>query len=1106
MAELTLQSAGSVFGKSVKAKFSSPVAEGHPEDQLRAPVERLVADLAVVGGLPKGDVTLVGESSLHKLRARPDYAITVRDALCGFLELKSPGKGADPRSFTGHDKSQWEKLRSLPNLVYTDGNEWSLWRYGELAGDTIRLVGDVRTAGAKLKIPARLVALLSSFLHWKPTPPADAQQLARVTAKLCKLLREEVTEQLAAKNPALTSLAGEWRKLLFPEATDEAFADGYAQAVTFGLLLARARGVKLGNGLERVASQLRKTNSLIGTALRLLTDDAESQRTLATSLQTLIRVLDAVSWTQVAKGGTEAWLYFYEDFLAEYDNDLRKRTGSYYTPPGVVTAMVRLVHEALVTRFGQPEGLASQRVTIADPAVGTGTFPLGVLRCIAETIREEQGDGAVAGAIEQAIGRLIAFEIQLGPFAVAQVRMTGEVQKLTGGLPSAPLRMYVTDTLGNPYVEMEELSTLTKAIAESRRMANEIKKNERITVVIGNPPYKEKAKGRGGWIESGGSGHGAPLAAWMPPAEWGVGAHSKHLRNLYIYFWRWATWKVFDQDQAGGGTGIVCFITVAGFLNGPGFQKMRDYLRRTGSDIWVIDCSPEGHQPKVNTRVFQAVQQPVCIVLVARANSQSGEEPATVRYRQLPAGHRDDKFSALAKIRLDDPGWTTCPTDWREPFLPESEGEWASFVPLEDLFLYNGSGVMPGRTWIIAPDSESLRYRWDALIQAPAEEKEELFRPHLRGGKPGDKHTKKVVKQGLGRSPGNRTKIADELGACTEPICYGYRSFDRQWIIPDARLINQPNPNLWETHSERQVYLTVLTRSAPRSGPALTVTGLIPDLDHYKGSFGGRVFPLWSDVKGEIPNLSPGLLDVLSERYGRSVTCEDAMAYIAGTAAHPAFTSRFCGELTKPGLRIPLTADNALFERAVAIGREVIWLHTFGDRFADPATGRKPGPPRLPKAASPRIPADGAIPGDAPDFPDELRYDEGAQALHVGRGRVERVTPEMWSYEVSGKHVITQWFSYRKRYRTRPIIGDRRPPSSLKNIQPDGWLSEYTTELLNVLHVLGRLTALEPTQADLLEQICDGPMLSADALDRIRAANTAELAERRAAKKTLFDD
>ena len=111
----------------------------------------------------------------------------------------------------------------------------------------------------------------------------------------------------------------------------------------------------------------------------------------------------------------------------------------------------------------------------------------------------------------------------------------------------------------------------------------------------------------------------------MPP-EWGASAHAKHLRNLYVYFWRWATWKVFDQNKDAD-TGIVCFITVQGFLNGPGFQRMREYLRQKANDIWVIDCSPEGHQPDVNTRIFQGVQQPVCIVLAAR-HRRDDEAPA----------------------------------------------------------------------------------------------------------------------------------------------------------------------------------------------------------------------------------------------------------------------------------------------------------------------------------------------------------------------------------------------------------------------------------------------------------------------------------------------
>jgi type I restriction-modification system DNA methylase subunit len=143
-------------------------------------------------------------------------------------------------------------------------------------------------------------------------------------------------------------------------------------------------------------------------------------------------VLDEVDWPTISKDKPEAWLYFYENFLEVYDNRLRKRTGSYYTPPEVVAAMVRLVDDALRgPLFERAAGLASPDVTVADPAVGTGTFLLGVLRRIASTVEEDQGPGAVRGAIEAAAKRVIGFELQFGPFAVAQLRLIAEMQALT---------------------------------------------------------------------------------------------------------------------------------------------------------------------------------------------------------------------------------------------------------------------------------------------------------------------------------------------------------------------------------------------------------------------------------------------------------------------------------------------------------------------------------------------------------------------------------------------------------------------------------------------------------------------------------------------------
>ena len=1079
--KLTLEIAVSRFGRVAKAKLNSPSAVGQPEDQLRAPFERLLEDLAALGGLSPGTVVAIGETALSELRTRPDYAVTLHGALAGFVEVKAPGKGADPRRLKGaHDKAQWSRLRSLPNLLYTDGNEFSLWHHGESAGPIVRLHGDVETSGDKLAPGPGLETLFEAFLQWQPQPPLSARELAEVSARLCRLLRQEVADALARKSEALTTLAADWRELLFPTASDEQFADGYAQAVTFGLLMARARGIAISD-LHHVAVELRKTSSLIGTALQLLTDEDNTRHDLATSLRTLERVLAVVDWAKISKGSEDAWLYFYEEFLAIYDNALRKKTGSYYTPPEVVEAMVRLTDQALRRPgFSLSRGLATPSVTVADPATGTGTFVLGVLRNIANTVRSDQGPGAVPAAIEAALQRVVAFELQLGPFAVAQLRVLAEAVALIGDSPKAVPRMFVTDTLGNPDDDGGHFPGFLAAIGKQRKAANQIKRDDPITVVIGNPPYKEKAKGLGGWIEGDGAKGTSqpPLQDWMPPPSWGLGVHAKHLRNLYVYFWRWATWKVFDHPPKSGvgHTGIVSFITVSGFLAGPGFERMRQYLRTRCDDVWVIDCSPEGHQPGVSTRIFQDVQQPVCIVMASRWNTgQKGL--AKVRWRALPSGDRTLKFEELGKLALDDSGWLDCSSEGRSAFLPAATLAWASYPALDDYFEYDGSGVMPGRTWVIAPDPESLAKRWKALVAAPTEKKEMLFHPHLRDGKPGDKHFKKIV-AGLPGFATSGKAVADETGAGLAAVRYGYRSFDRQWILPDARLINQPNAKLWTTRSDHQVYITAFSQKSPTSGPALTLSGLVPDLDHYKGSFGGRVFPLWADGAATITNLHRPLVAYLATAYGQPIVEDDLFSYIVALTAHPAYIERFRTELATPGLRIPLTASGQAFRETAALGRQIVWLHTFGERMADAAAGRPLGAPRLSLDNRPRIAAGGAIPSTADDMPDRIWHDTATQTLWVGSGRIAPVPAPVWSYEISGKNVLTQWFSYRRKSRERPLMGDRRAPSQLGQIQPDVWLAEYTTELLDLINVLGLLVELEPRQSHMLDRVLSGPLLS----------------------------
>ena len=348
---------------------------GEPEDQLRGPLETLIKTAGAAIGLR---LTVIGETSIGDIQAKPDYAVLVDGALTGYVEVKAPGKGAQPANWPAksHDRRQWEKLRVLPNVLYTDGEKWGLYRSGEMVGDIVRLKGDIRSSGGKLLPPDDgLARTLLHFFRWAPVPPPNVEQLVRMVAPITRLLRDEVAEALAREEAAGTgpfmALARDWRGLLFPDADDAKFADGYAQSVTFALILARTEGIAFdGKAISDIARELGKSHSLLGRALAFLTD--EMSGAFAVSLDTLLRVLSVVDFGAFPDDVADPYLALYEHFLASYDPKLRKETGSYYTPPAVVAAMTRLTDQVLRTRLDRPAGLADPDVTIVDPAMGTG--------------------------------------------------------------------------------------------------------------------------------------------------------------------------------------------------------------------------------------------------------------------------------------------------------------------------------------------------------------------------------------------------------------------------------------------------------------------------------------------------------------------------------------------------------------------------------------------------------------------------------------------------------------------------------------------------------------------------------------------------------------
>ncbi|MEU9591980.1 type ISP restriction/modification enzyme [Streptomyces sp. NPDC048193] len=328
-----------------------------------------------------------------------------------------------------------------------------------------------------------------------------------------------------------------------------------------------------------------------------------------------------------------------------------------------------------------------------------------------------------------------------------------------------------------------------------------------------------------------------------------------------------------------------------------------------------------------------------------------------------------------------------------------------------DLMPWSVAPPRLGRGWPAAPDPASLKARWDALVKAEGPDRQALFEPTRS----------RTLHTAVGQLPGTSggtDRLLRAAGPCPEPVRVLRAPFDEQWLIPDHRLIDAARPELWRVADERQVFVVEASDAA---GPLLLATSRLP-------LFGpARVRPLHRRPGGKEPNLAPGLLDHLAGRLGLRPGPLDVLAWMVAAV--------------RPGPVVPLTADPALWEHGVSLGRRALWLmRRDGER------------PKLPGGRRPYVRA------PLPARPLTLRYDRDEETLHLDEGRVSPVPPGAWDFEAGGVRVLEQWFA------ARTAEGE---PGTLAAIRPAGWPQAWTSELLELITVLALLAELRPRLAEL---------------------------------------
>ena len=405
----------------------------------------------------------------------------------------------------------------------------------------------------------------------------------------------------------------------------------------------------------------------------------------------------------------------------------------------------------------------------------------------------------------------------------------------------------------------------------------------------------------------------------------------------------------------------------------------------------------------------------------------------------------------------------------QEPFLPERAGNYFAWPLVTDLWPWQYSGTQWKRSWPIGETPGVLQARWRALTSAPVSDRAKLLK---------ETPTCNVNKTALTFDRVTELPsivMAQQDSDTVTPVRYGWRTLDRHWCLPDGRLCDRPRAGLWAASSNSQIYITSLLTNVLGEGPAASASAYVPDLDHFRGSFGGKaVIPLYRDAQAALPNLPVNLLAEINNHLHIEVSAEDFLAYTYSVLNAPDYVSIFSEELTVPGPRLPITMDAKLFAQTVAYGRKLIWLHTYGERFVP--VGEQIG--RITAGSAKSIMG---IPTAADAYPETFTWlahakDDSQGVLHVGAGQLGPVSRAVFEYSISGFEVVKKWLGFRMRLRAG------RKSSPLDEIRPISWTVEMSHELRQLLWVVEATVAMQPELNRSLKEILAGNIVSGNQL------------------------
>jgi len=790
--------------------------------------------------------------------------------------------------------------------------------------------------------------LLKDFLNYCERPIRSVEELAESLAWRVRLLKEELLKELKV-NSGLREFLNLLKEFVIHTINEEEFADTIAQSLAYALLIVRTKREFVRK--EDIITEIPENLAIIRDIfLEVLKIEGKELNWIIDEIENVLNLFDIRS---VKLTPEELTIHFYETFLKAYNPKLREIRGVYYTPKPVVSFIVRSIEELLIDKLNV-NGYFDEKLKLLDPAAGTLTFILEVFGRLKKNIEEKIGSGSVPGYFKDVVlNNFFAFELLPAPYVIGHLKASRFLEEI--GLKEERLKFYLTNALEFEHKMAGYL--FSPQWAKELQEADRIKREERMLVVLGNPPYsgisannteeinsflKRDVEGCQSYYKVDGKKLNEKNPKW--------------LQDDYVKFIRFAQWKVNQS-----GRGVVGFITNHSYIDNPTFRGMRQSLLKTFDEIYILDLHGNKRKKEPDENVFD-IQQGVAIGIFVKNGSKKGDYADVYYLSTLKDGGlltRNEKFDFLNKNSVKTINWRkVSPKSSYYFFKPVLEDEeYQNFPRVDEIFDIYSVGIVSG--------------------------KDKLFIDFDRND---------LVNKIAAKLPLNFRRIRASIKEIL------YRPFDVRYIFYSPNHLERAREKIMK-HMFLGKNLGLITHKREEivgEWKHAFVTTCITEHGSLSSKTTNYLFPLYLYTgKGKVPNFTEKFKSYIRELYKEEPTPEEIFYYIYGVLYSPKYREKY-GELLKYEFpRIPFPKEYKKFKQVADLGKELVELHLLKSPSLSlgSLTSRFEGE------------GDGRI--------ERVFYRNGKVYINKNQFFFP-VKEEIWNYKIGGYQVLKKWLSDRK--------------------------------------------------------------------------------------------